>query len=88
MKMQLDLPKVLPPWEAERRAKQFLPQIQQELAGTEGSRLVAVNLENGDYVLGQDDVLKVAAAFRAKFPGQLPYIARVDGGPVVKFHGM
>jgi hypothetical protein len=29
----------------------------------------------------------VQAAFRRRWPDTLPFVARVDGGPVVKFHG-
>jgi hypothetical protein len=87
MKKQLQIPKLLPRNEARRRGQEFLREIQKDLLPENASRLVAINLEDGQYVLG-DDELEVGLAFHERFPGQIPYVVRVDGGPVVKFHGM
>lgn len=87
MKRHIQLPKLLPRTEARRRGQEFLREIQNDLLPDHASRLVAINLEDGRYVLGDDDELQVAVAFRKRFPGHVPYIVRADGGPVVKFHG-
>ena len=87
MKKQIDLPRLLTRKEAERRAERILHEIQKDLLPEHASRLVAINLENGLYLVGDHD-LELAREFRRRFPDQIPYIVRVDGGPVVKFHGM
>lgn len=88
MKRQIDIPKLLPRAEARRRGQEFLRAIQKDLLPDHASQLVAINLDDGQYVLGEDDEAKLSRVFRRRFPGQIPYIVRVDGGPVVKFHGM
>ncbi len=89
MKKQIDFPKQLPRRQAQQRAEQFLVEIQKELTPDQAAQLVAINLETGEYVLGKEgEVLEVSRAFRKRFPDQLPYVVRVDGGPVTKFHGM
>ena len=76
-----------------RQAKSPFPQqIGDEKAGPltlleHASEIVAINVETGEYILGRT-VSEVLVAFRKRWPKQLAYFIRVDGGPVAKFHGM
>ena len=87
MTTTIKLPKLLPRREADRRIEQFLAEIQRELMPDHAHDVVAINLETGEYVLGTEG-LDAVMKFRARWPGQLSYLVRVDGGPVAKFHGM
>ncbi len=87
MKKYLDMPKRMPRREFERRAKQILQEIQKTLLPEHASEIVAINVETGEYTLGSTTI-EARTAFRKRWPGQLTYLIRVDGGPVVKFHGM
>jgi hypothetical protein len=48
---------------------------------------VAINVETGEYVLAPT-LDEVYEAFDRRWPDQLSFVVRVDGGPVAKFHGM
>lgn len=87
MRRRLEMPKLMPGPEFERRSKQILEEIQRTLMPEHASELVAINVETGEYVLG-NAVNKVTTAFRRRWPRQIFYLIRVDGGPVFKFHGM
>jgi hypothetical protein len=50
------------------------------------SEIVAINVETGEYVLART-LDAVYEAFQERWPEQISYVVRVDGGPVVKFHG-
>ncbi len=77
---------IVPRAELNRRADEFLRKIQQELMPAQANKVVAINLETGDYVLA-DDVDAAADAFWARWPDVLMHRCRVDGGPVFRFHG-
>ncbi|MEK6259309.1 MAG: hypothetical protein AABP62_11895 [Planctomycetota bacterium] len=81
------IPKLLPRREADRRMDQVLAEIQRELMPDHALDVVAINLETGEYERGRDD-LDAALKFRARWPGQMSYLVRVDGGPVAKFYGI
>ena len=88
MKKQLDLPKpTLPGREFERRAKEILKRIQPELLPEHAAEIVAINVETGEYELGPGTP-EATTAFRKRWPGEISYLVRADGGPVNKFHGM
>ncbi len=72
--------------EFRKRAHQTLAELQKTLLPEHGSEIIAINVDTGEYVLAatQDEVWP---AFKARWPGSLAYVTRVDGGPVVKFHG-
>jgi hypothetical protein len=42
-------------------------------------------VETGEYVLGER-LGETSRAFQQRFPGQVAYVLRVDGGPAIKFH--
>ncbi len=86
-KKVLEWPKQLSRREHERRAKQILQEIQKTLLPEHASEIVAINVETGEYTLG-GSVSEALTAFRKRWPNQLAYFIRADGGPAVKFHGM
>src|SRR5262245_52407485 len=87
MKKYVRTPKGMTRREFENRAKQILPEIQKSLLPDHASEIVAINVETGEYTLGGTTV-EARTAFRKRWPGQLAYLIRANGGPVVKFHGM
>jgi hypothetical protein len=86
-KKVLEWPKQMPRREFERRAKQILQDIQKTLLPEHASEIVAINVENGEYTLGRTTIDAITA-FKKRWPNQLAYLIRADGGPVAKFHGM
>jgi hypothetical protein len=73
--------------EFERRAATLSAELQKSLLAKHASEFLAINVETGEYLLAptSDDAWK---QFRARWPGTLGYVCRVDGGPVAKFHGI
>jgi hypothetical protein len=47
---------------------------------------IAVNVENGDYVVAPDD-LEASKAIKARYPGIIPYVIRIGYKAVVHFGG-
>ncbi|HLQ44485.1 MAG TPA: hypothetical protein VK137_07145 [Planctomycetaceae bacterium] len=86
MPKTVTLPKRFPRREEDRRIAQFLKAIQEELMPEHANEVVAINLETGEYTLGEDD-LAAWLAFKKRFPKVFCHLVRVDGGPVAKFHG-
>lgn len=75
------------PWpEFSRRAEEFLKKIQKELMPEHASQFIAINMETGEYVLG-DTPGEASDAFWDRWPDILMFKCRVDGGPAYKFHG-
>ena len=70
----------------EKRAEQILAALQKQLLPEHASEVVGINVDTGEYVLActSEEAWK---AFRERWPGTLGYVVRVDGGPVMKFHG-
>ena len=87
MRKTVTLPKRFPRREEDRRIAEFLKAIQDELLPEHADEIVAINLETGEYVLGEG-TLEAMLAFRKRFPNSFGHMVRVDGGPVAKFHGM
>lgn len=85
-KRMLQMPRFYPREEARRRAHQFLPEIQKKLLPEHASDLVAINVETGEYVVGSN-LMDTTRAFKKRWPDVLPYTMRVNGRPVIKFHG-
>ncbi len=77
----------LPLREFEKRAHRILAELQETLLPEHASDVIGLNVDTGEYVLGQTSG-EVWRAFRKRWPGTLGYVIRVDGGPVAKFHGM
>ncbi len=73
--------------EFERKAHRILGELQKTLLPEHASDVIGINVDTGEYVLASDRD-EVWDTFRKRWPGTLAYVIRVDGGPVVKFHGM
>jgi hypothetical protein len=69
-----------------KRAEQILAELQKELLPEHASDFIGIDVDTRQYVLGPDSD-EVVKEFRRRWPGKLVYLARVDGGPVIKFHG-
>lgn len=67
----------------ERLVDGYLEKIQQELMPEKARMVVAINMNTGEYVLGEDSG-KAYQAFRRKWPGVFYYMCRVDGSPSVR----
>jgi hypothetical protein len=80
-------PMHLPPPGFARRAKEILQELQKSLLPEHASKIVAINVETQEYTLGRTDS-EALTAFRKRWPGQLAYLIRADGGPAVKIRGM
>ena len=85
MKKILKLPP-MPMREFDRRAEAILKQLQRTLLPEHASDYVAINVETGEHVLGPTKE-QVQEEFSKSWPDALPFLCRVDGGPVVKFYG-
>jgi hypothetical protein len=70
-----------------KRAKQILAELQKTLLPEHASDVIAINVDTGEYILAQSSH-EAWQAFRKRWPGTLGFVIRVDGGPVVKFHGI
>lgn len=72
--------------EFDRRAEQLLQGIQKTLSPEDASKILAINVDTGEYVLAASHD-EAWDEFLRRWPNHLAYVVRVDGGPVVKFHG-
>lgn len=72
--------------ELDRRANRILHEIQKTLLPDHAAEIVAINVETGEHVVAatKDEAY---AAFHERWPNQLSFVVRVDGGPATKFHG-
>jgi hypothetical protein len=70
----------------QQRADTILAKLQRELLPEHAADFIGINVDTGEYVLSPD-LDEVWKKFRQRWPGTLAYVIRVDGGPVVKFHG-
>jgi hypothetical protein len=69
-----------------KRAQEILAELQKELLPEHASEVVAINAATGEYILAPNSE-EAGRAFRKRWPGTLAYVVRVDGGPVLKYHG-
>ncbi len=82
----IKLKKSFPLAEAQRLAQEILPRLQQALLPEHSDEFIAIHLETEEYTLGETS-LEATQRFQKKWPDFVPFVCRVDGGPVVKFHG-
>ncbi len=87
MKRELIRPRMPLGPEGRRRAKQILEELQKTLMPDHADEIIAINVQTGEYTLGRT-MNEAIFAFRKRWPDLVSYVIRVDGGPVVKFHGM
>jgi hypothetical protein len=86
MRKQVTLPTDMSMRDFDRRADQILQELQKILLPEHASEVVAINVETGEYVLAAT-ADEASDTFHERWPDQLAFVVRVDGGPVVKFHG-
>ena len=62
-----------------------LHELQPTLLPDHAKEIIAIDVETGDYYLGAKSRVTVDA-LRAEHPNRVAWVARVDGGPVVKYY--
>lgn len=67
------------------RGEAILKELQQTLLPEYAHKIIAINVETGEYVLG-DRAGETEREFKKKFPDQIAYVGRIDGRPVTKFY--
>jgi hypothetical protein len=72
--------------EFERRSQQYLEEAQKSLLPEHADRFIAINMATGEYVLG-DTSNEAFNKFLDRWPDNMMFLCRVDGGPAIKFHG-
>lgn len=72
--------------EFDRRGEAILRELQKTLLPVHADEIIAIDVESGDYYLGKTRH-EAIAAFRQHHPDRVAFMIRVDGGPVVKYHG-
>jgi hypothetical protein len=86
MRKQAHYPPQMSMREFDRRADQILKELQKTLLPEHASDILAINVETGEYVMAPT-ANEVYEEFERRWPQQLSFVVRVDGGPVTKFHG-
>jgi hypothetical protein len=86
MKKPVRYPPRISTREFSRRAHQILQELQKTLLPEHASEILAINVETGEYVVAPTDD-EAYEEFEKRWPDQLSYVVRVDGGPVVTFRG-
>jgi hypothetical protein len=62
-----------------------LKKLQEVLLPEHADKIIALDLETEEYCLGKTS-REAVDAFKERYPGQRPFVIRVDGGPVIKFY--
>jgi hypothetical protein len=73
-----------PQRERQRLAMEVLERVQPELMPEHADEIISINVETGEYTLGRD-ALESGERFHQRWPDELCYQVRVDGGPVARF---
>ena len=71
--------------EFNKRSDELLKELQKTLLPDHADEVIAIEVENGGYVLGKT-ANEAFQKFLEEFPGKLMFLVRVDGGAVVKYH--
>lgn len=67
----------------DRDAEAILARIQPELLPDNADKTVSINVSTGEYVMA-DTPREATRKFKERWPDELSYQVRADGGPVVK----
>jgi hypothetical protein len=67
----------------DRRADLYLLKIQEQLPPEDAKKVVAINLEIGEFVLAET-IGEALTQYREKWPNVLYYLVRADGEPLYK----
>ena len=65
----------------DRDAEAILARIQPELLPDNADKIVSINVTTGEYVLA-DTLRESSRKFRARWPDEIAFQVRADGGPV------
>ena len=77
-------PKIkLLPKDFDRKAEAILARIQPELLPEQADKIVSINVTSGEYVLG-DTPRESTRRFKERWPDELYFQVRADGGPVMR----
>jgi hypothetical protein len=68
------------------KASAFYEPLRAKLEQDHWGEYISFNVENGDYVVAEDDLVS-ARAIKARYPGILPYTIRIGYKAVVHFGG-
>jgi hypothetical protein len=71
------------PKDFDRKAEAILARIQPELLPDRAEEIVAINVTTGEYVVAKAKK-DAQRAFRERWPGEIAFLVRADGGPVAK----
>lgn len=74
--------KILPK-DFRRKAEQILARIQPELLPAQADKFLSINVTTGEYVAA-DTLRESTRAFRERWPDEVAFQVRADGGPVEK----
>lgn len=76
-----------PSWtDFDTKGESLLKELQKSLLPDHAEEVIAIDVASGDYYLGETRH-EALAAFRQEHPDRVAWVIRVDGGPVVKYHG-
>ena len=70
----------------DRKGEAILTELQKTLLPDHAEDIIAIDVDGGDYYLGETRH-EALAAFRREHPDRVAWVIRADGGPVVKYHG-
>lgn len=77
-------PKIkLLPKDFDRKAEQILARIQPELLPDHAEEILAINVTTGEYLLAET-LREVSRAFKERWPDEIGFMVRADGGPVAR----
>jgi len=71
------------PRDFDRKAELILQRIQPDLLPEQAEKIVAINVTTGEYVMA-DHKKTATREFRQRWPEEIAYVVRADGGPVGK----
>lgn len=69
-----------------KKARSIYEPLRTQLEETHWGQYIAINVENGDYAIAEDDIT-AARSIRAKYPGVLPFTIRIGYKAVIHFGG-
>lgn len=69
-----------------RKARKIYEPMREKMEKEHWGDYVAINVDNGDYVVAEDDLM-AARAIKAKYPGIIPFTIRIGYKAVVHFGG-
>jgi len=69
-----------------KKGAEHLRNLQGSLLPQDADKVIAIEVETGEYCLGRSS-REAVDALRSRFPDRVAWVARVDGSPVLHLHG-